>query len=86
MKVYKPLDQSVSKHQQISSTPVTKVFFFLRGDFTPFMSKSFQIWDHFFPILFSKDSEILKFLDIERQEVGAKRRLNGVNKWEKKFL
>ena len=25
-----------------------------RGDFTPFMSKSFQIWNHFFPILFPR--------------------------------
>ena len=57
--------------------------FFRRGDFTPFMSKSFQIWDHFFPLLFPKDSENLKSLDIGLWEVGAKRRLNGVNKWKK---
>ena len=30
------------------------------GDFTPFMSKSFQIWDHFFPLLSLKMSESLK--------------------------
>ena len=31
--------------------------FFLRGDLTPFMSKKFQICDHFFFILSFKDSE-----------------------------
>ena len=44
---------------------------------------SFQIWDHFFPLLFPKDSENLKSLDIGLWEVRAKRRLNGVNKWKK---
>ena len=32
----------------------------MRCDFTPFMNKSFQIWDNFFPLLFPKDSENLK--------------------------
>ena len=36
--------------------------------------------NHFFPLLFPKDSEYLKFLDIALREVGAKRPLNGVNK------
>ena len=36
--------------------------------------------DHFFPLLFPKDSESLKFLDIGLREVGAKRRLNGTSK------
>ena len=54
--------------------------FFCRGDFTPFFSKKVQIWDHFFPLLFPKDSEYLKSLDIGLREVGAKRPLNGVNK------
>ena len=40
---------------------------------------------NFFPLLFPKDSEYLKFLDIALREVGAKRPLNGVNKW-RKFL
>ena len=69
------------------SLPKKKLF--LRGDFKPFMSKRFQIWDHFFPLLFPKDSESLKILDIRLQEVGANRRLNGVNKWKntkKNFL
>ena len=46
-------------------------------DFTPFMSKSFQIWDNFFPLVFPKDSKNLKRLDIGLQDVGAKRCLNG---------
>ena len=53
-------------------------FFFLRSNFTVFISKSFQIRDHFFPLLFPKDSENLKSLDIGLQEMGAKRRLKGV--------
>ena len=32
--------------------------------------------DHFFPLLFPKDSESLKILDIQLQEVGEKRPLN----------
>ena len=60
---------------------------FRRGDFTPFMRKSFQIWDHFFPLLFPKDSENLKSLDIGLREVGEKRPLNGVRNTDtKKFL
>ena len=57
--------------------------FFCRGNFTPFLSKKVQIWDHFFPLLFPKDFEYLKFLDIGLQEVGAKRPLNWVNKCKK---
>ena len=55
----------------------------MRGDFTPFMSNSFQIWDHFFPLLLPKDSKNLKILDIGFREVWEKRRLNGVNKQKK---
>ena len=36
--------------------------------------------DHFFPLLFSKDSESLKILDIRFRELGAKRPLNGTSK------
>ena len=36
--------------------------------------------DHFFPLLFPKDSESLKIFDIRLQEVGAKRPLNGTSK------
>ena len=33
--------------------------------------------DHFFPLLFPKDSESLKILDIRLRKVGTKRPLNG---------
>ena len=36
--------------------------------------------DHFFPLLFPKDSEYLKILDIRLWEVGAKRTLSGTSK------
>ena len=55
-------------------------FFFSRGDFTPFMRKSIQIWDHFFSLVLPEDLENLKSLDIGLREVGATRRLNGVTK------
>ena len=51
----------------------------MRFDFTLFMSKSIQIWDHFFLLLFPKDFKYLKSLNIELFEVEAKRRLNNVN-------
>ena len=41
------------------------------------------MWDHFFPSLFPKDSEALKFLDILLWEMGAKRCLNGTSKVNK---
>ena len=47
--------------------------------FTPFMSKSFHIWDYFFQLLFPKDFEYLKSLDIALREMEAKRHLNRVN-------
>ena len=40
------------------------------------------MWDHFFPLLFPKDSESLKILDIQLREVGAKRPLNGTSRSE----
>ena len=52
----------------------------MRRNFTPFISKSFQVSDHFLALLFQKDSESLKFLDMGFQELGAKRRLNGASK------
>ena len=70
----------------IQKNPASKAKFaekltsFFRGDFTPFMSKSFQIWDPFFSLLSSNDSEYLKSLYIGLQEEGAKRLLNGVRK------
>ena len=53
---------------------------FLRRDFRPLPNKNVPIWDHFYPLLFPKDSESLKILDIGLREVGAKRRLNGTSK------
>ena len=57
-----------------------KKTFFAAAIFTPFMSKSFLIRDHFFPLLFPKDSEYLTILDIGLLEVGAKKPLNRVRK------
>ena len=53
---------------------------FLRGNFWQFSNNNVPIWDHFFPLLFPKDSESLKILDIQLREVGAKRHLNGTSK------
>ena len=39
--------------------------------------------DHFFPLLFPKDSESLKILDIQLREMGEKRPLNGTSKVKK---
>ena len=52
----------------------------MHGDFTPFMSKNIQIQDHSFLLISPKYSYDLKSLDIGLMEVGAKRRLNGMNK------
>ena len=54
---------------------------FRRSDFTPFMRIFFFfiIWEHFFTLLFPKDSEDINSLDIELQEVGEKQ-LKGVRK------
>ena len=55
----------------------------LRGDFRPLPNKNVQMLDHFFPLLFPKDSESLKILEIQLQEVEAKRPLNGTSKVKK---
>ena len=52
----------------------------LRGDFRPLFKKNVKMLDHFFPLLFPKDFESLKILDIRLWEVGAKRPLNGTSK------
>ena len=52
----------------------------MRGDFRQLSKKNVQIRDHFFTLLFPKDSKSLKILDIQLREVGAKRRLNGTSK------
>ena len=54
-----------------------KNYFFFRDNFTPFMSKTFQIRDHFFPALFPKVSENPKIIDLGPWEVGPKKLLNG---------
>ena len=59
----------------------------MRSNFRPFSNKNVHIWDHFFPLLFPKDSKSVKILDIRLREVGAKRLLNGsskVKKWRRK--
>jgi hypothetical protein len=52
----------------------------MRGDLRQFSNKNVHIWDHFFSLLFPKDSESLKILDIRLREVRAKRPLNGTSK------
>ena len=54
-----------------------------RGNFRPHPNKNVQMLDHFFPLLFPKDSESLKILDIQLWEVGEKRPLNGTSKVKK---
>ena len=44
------------------------------GDFRPLRKKKCSMLNHFFPLLFPKDSESLKILDIRLREVGAKDR------------
>ena len=51
-----------------------KKLFFCVAILDPFISKSFQILDHFFPFP-PKDFESLKMLDILLQEMGAKRQI-----------
>ena len=50
------------------------------------MSKTFQIWDHFFQLLFPKNSKNLKSLDIGIWEVGAKKQLNKVRNTDMKKI
>ena len=57
-----------------------KKLFFAR-QFRPLPNKNVQMLDHFFPLLFPKDSEYLKILDIRLWEVGAKRPLTVLQKW-----
>ena len=44
----------------------------MRGDFEPLPNKNVQLLDHFFLLLFPKDSEYLKCFDIRLQEMGEK--------------
>ena len=45
---------------------------FLRGNFTPFISKSIQISDQFLPLVFPKDSENLKVWTLDFGKWGQK--------------
>ena len=56
---------------------------FLRGDFRPIPNKNVQMLDHFFPLLFPKDSESLKILDIRLWKQGGKKTVKGYLKSEK---
>ena len=40
--------REVGAKRPLNGVRNTDNYFFLRGDFPPFISKSFQIWDHFF--------------------------------------
>ena len=57
-----------------------KTNFFRAAILDHFHTKMLKSETSFFPLLFPKDSESLKFLDIRLREVGAKRRLNGTSK------
>ena len=48
---------------------------FFCGNFRPLLYKNVQMLDHFFQLLFPKDSKSLKILDIRLWAVGAKRPL-----------
>ena len=60
---------------------VPKQTFFLQSDFTPFISKSYQNWDHSFRLLFSQDYKSLKMLDIQLWEVEKKLFKRYLKKW-----
>jgi hypothetical protein len=57
--------------------------FFLRGDFRPLPNKNVQMLNNFFPLLFPKDFESIKIVDIQLREVGEKRPLNDTSKVKK---
>ena len=54
---------------------------FCRGNFTPFKSKSFQMWDQIFPLLFPKDSKSQFFLTSNFTKRGQKDRYTVPQKW-----
>ena len=71
--VVKPPDPSCITSWSLQNLPKNKLF--LSCDYTPFIIKSFQMWHHFLPLLFPKDSKSLKNLDIRLWERGAKKAL-----------
>ena len=64
-------------HRRVNQGKISKKKknYFLRCDFRPLPNKNVQMLDHFFSLLFPKDSESLKILDIRLREVGSKRPL-----------
>ena len=58
--------------EQMREEKKCKINFFCRANFTPFMSNSFQIWDHFFPFLSPKDSENPKVCTLDFRKWGQK--------------
>ena len=79
MRIVAPMPQESGQRQNQK-----KNNFFLRGDFRPLPNKNVQMLDHFFHLLFSKDSKSLKILDIRLWEVGSKRPLNSTSKVKKR--
>ena len=59
---------------------IKKTFFLRRSHFTPFLSKKVHTWDHFFPLLFPKDSKYLKVWTLDLGKMGEERPFTGVNK------
>ena len=83
--------KKVQRYANISDTPFDQRFLIHREAwFGPCFVRQNQekkliffcaaILDHFFSLLFPKDSESLKILDIRLREVGAKRPLNDTSK------
>ena len=68
MQIVAPIPKTPASKAKIAE----KITFFLRGDFTPFMSKSFQIWDPFFPLLSPNDSENQKDKTLDLGKLGQK--------------
>ena len=52
----------------------------MRGNFRPLPNKNNQMLDHFFSLLFPKDSESLKNIGHPTLRSGKNRRLNGTSK------
>ena len=60
--------------------PKKKKLFFVWRFYTLY-KKKFQIWDHFFPLLFPNDSEIFLSFEIGLQDMATKR----VNNWKNQY-
>ena len=60
------------------NSPKNKLY--LCGDFTPFISKSFQMWDDFLPLLYPQGFRISKSFGLPILGSGGKKTLNGTSK------